>query len=357
MIVFSIGVAVAIEIALVLLLRSLSSRDDPRIGVIAPANTHALVATKNNTSGEGGVNNDGGNITNVIHAIPGSRLIKEGTLDEWHYVDGEEPRGILFRLLGIQFIWFFRYLRVNDVRTFRYGRSDKGDKYEVSPKTHHTRYRFYSGQHDIQMIEVETKGILKVDLLLNLLVTEKYPVRVATRVADPYAVLTLMVTKFVIKHVGSEDANQLVEDKKIQKVLLEEIEQYSEVVEKEIGLSIKKANLSDIRFDKETAALMEKKKRAEMEGDAKITEAEKQAKAITTIANAEKQARMAINEADAHRVNTVYLPLGQNAAAVAARGYEAYENNKTVRTYAPGQAIMPTLPLSTEDEKEEVSKG
>ena len=327
-----LGLAFIVFFGLALLLRAVASRENPTFVTFVPAQTHALVTTKSNRVTD--VTKGGGNVVDVIHAIPGKRLDRSPADSmNWKYKDGKEPRGILYYLLGIQFIGPFRYLRLNDVRTFRFGRKDEEVGYHIMAKNQQTRYVFFSGQHDIQMEGVETTGILKINLLFNLIYEEIYPVRVRLQTADPYAVLTMMVTRLVISKVGGTNPRELISQELKQQQLADDIQAIAPVVEEQLGIKVKKVTLADVAFDTDTQKLLELETRTEIESVAKVR-----------VAIADRDAQMRRNEGDADRVERVIKPAAQDERTVAVRVAEAYENNKVVTTYAPGTDKM--LPLS-----------
>lgn len=328
-----LGLAIVVFFGLAVLLRAMASRENPTFVTFVPAQMHALITTKSNKVTD--ATRGGGNVVNVIHAIPGRKLDKSPTDPmNWRYEDGKEPRGILYYLLGIQFIGIFRYLRLNDVRTFRFGRKDEESKYSVMAKSQQTRYVFFSGQHDVQVESAETVGILKINLLFNLIYEETFPVRVRLRTADPYAVLTMMVTRLVISKVGGTDPKVLIANKNNeQQVLTDAIQDIASVVEEQLGIKVKKVTLADVAFDTDTQKLLELEKKTEIENKAKVA-----------IAEADRDAQVARNTGDADRVTRVIIPVARDERTVAVRVAEAYENNETVTTFAPGANTM--IPLS-----------
>ena len=323
--------ALVVFFGLAVLLRAVASRENPTFVTFVPAQMHALVTTKSSKITD--ATKGGGNIVNVIHAIPGKRLDKSPVDHmDWHYKDGKEPRGLLYFLLGIQFIWPFRYLRLNDVRTFRFGRKDEESRYSIMAKSQQTRYVFFSGQHDVQVESAETIGILKINLLFNLIYEETFPVRVRLRTADPYAILTMMVTRLVIGKVGGIDPKLLIAEEVRQQELADAIQAIAPVVEEQLGIKVKKVTLADVAFDSETQRLLELEKKTEIENKAKVA-----------IAEAERDAQVARNTGDADRVTRVIIPAARDERTVAVRVAEAYENNETVTTFAPGANTM--IPL------------
>ncbi|PIP55938.1 MAG: hypothetical protein CO183_01205 [Candidatus Zambryskibacteria bacterium CG_4_9_14_3_um_filter_42_9] len=317
----------------VLLLRFLASLPSPIIAAILPANSTALVLTKRNTMGKDSrgnpvVNNDGGNVTNVIHAVPGRRLDRSDPDPyNWKMVKGIERRGILFATLGIMVIGFFRYLRINDVRTFRYGRKDIELKYSVQPKSLISTSVWQSGQHDIWAMGIEMSGIIKTNLLFNILYEETFPVRVRLRTADPFAVLDMKVKRVIIAIAGQTDAQILIQDAKIQQAFADKIlELAAPEVIIDLGLTIISVALADISyFDDATTKLVELEKRTSLQNAAAIATAEK-----------DKLVKILKNDADADRVERVYKPTAHDELRVKVRMAEAYENNQKITVFAPG---------------------
>ena len=317
--------AVIIFVSLAILLRRIASRENPKFVVIVPPNTQAIVTTMDNKVTD--LTKGGGNITNVIHAIPGKRIDKSAANSmDWHYIDEEESRGLLYSILGIQFIWFFRGLLLNDVRTFRFGRKDEEGEYHLMTKSQRTRYVFFSGQHDIQIKEVETKSILKINLLFNVIYETTYPVRVLLRTADPFAVLTMMVNQIAIRMVGRSDPKELITNQAVQKALSDKIHvTVSGDAEEQLGITIKKVILADVDYDIETQKLLELEKKTELENAAAIA-----------IADKNKRVQILANDADADRIERVIKPAAESERTVAVRVAEAYEKNNVVTTFAPG---------------------
>lgn len=339
-----------------LLLRGLAGLESPRFATIIPANNTALVTKKENTLSRDkngnvtGVNNDGGSIVRVLHAVPGKRLNKKDhDAMNWRMEAGREWRGLFFILIDIQFIWLFRYLRINEVRTFRWGRKSDEDEYHMMAKTSFTRYRHFSGQHDIEQKHVETREIIKFDMRFNLTVEETYPVRVSLRVADAYAQLTMIVNDHVIDFMGDVDPKQFIgakgEPVPTEKELVRKKENLKndlvssfggilQTIEDETGITVRKIMLPDFDFDEATKKLLEAKTRAILESEAELIRAEK-----------DKQIKIKVNEADAHRIANVIKPLAADDRLVKVAAIEAYRDNKTVTHLVLGQNAIPVLPL------------
>lgn len=343
-------VAAAIFVGVAVLLRRIGGQESPTFVVVQPANSTAVVLNKANTEDESGqVQNDGGDIVGLIHTAPGKRLNRSSHDPmDWKLEKGRERRGILF-FIGIQFIWFFRYLRLSDIRTFRWGRKDDQTVYGMMAKNLHTRFPHFSGQHDMQIEHVETSKALRVDLRLNLLYEETYPVRVRYRTADPYAVMTEMVRRIVISILGGTDPKKLINDKNLQKKLADRIMAISaNDVEERLGITITKVTLADIDFDEATRLLIEKEARAEIDAEAALITAKNEAAQAIARADGEMQARMKINSADADRLKRVTIPAAETpdrtAVFIADRRAAAYERNAHVTTYVEGGAT-PVVPV------------
>lgn len=335
---------ILIFIGVAILLRWIANRENPTVFAFVPAQMHALVVTKSSKVTD--ATKGGGNVSNVVHSIPGKRLNKS-SLDpmDWYYENEKEPRGILYRLLGIQFIGFFRYLRLNDIKTFRWGRAEGETAYHMQAKSSPTRYGFFSGQHDIFLEHIETVSILRVNLLMNVIYEEVYPVRVRLRVADPFAVLTMMVTKLAIGILGKTDPKKFIDSAEEQEQLMKAIEEISKTTEEQFGVRIKKASLADVSFDEETAKLLERKARASIEAEANLITATNLAEQEIAKAKGDKEARILRNEGDAHRVEHVIKPLAENDRTVQVAGFDAYRDNETVTTLVLGQGATPVVPL------------
>lgn len=343
-------VSTTLFLLLVLLLRKVASQENPTLAVIAPAQMHAYVTTKNEpltTTAKGG---GGGQIVDVIHAIPGRRLNKSHRDPmEWHYEKKKQIRGIFYHLFGIQFIWLFRYLRLNSVRTFRYGRKSGEKEYHMMSEDSVTRFVHFSGQHDMLIEHAETKEMLKVDLRLNILFEETYPVKVRLRTADPYAVMTMMVRRVLIRILGGVDPKKLISDEKLQKKLAEDVMKFSgKIVEDHLGITITRVTLDDVHFDTDTTELLERESRARLEAEANLITAKNDAEQEIARAEGRKKAQILDNDADEDGIKRVVKrAAADNKIAdlyAKIRMAEAIEKNTTITTWAPGGA-QPVIPL------------
>jgi hypothetical protein len=358
---FGIILATLVFVGYVLLLLWLASWKNPRFVVIAPENTTAIVIKKPNTlslAPDGtvaGVNNDGGGVTNVIHGIGGKMLNKsDSDPQNWKMVKGKEKRGLFFHLFDIQFIWFFRYLRINDVRTFRWGRKDNQDTYRMMAKSDLTRFAFFTGQHDILQEHVETKAVIKFNLRLNITWEETYPVRARLKQADAYAQMTIMVNDHVVNKIGAVDPKEFIAggtaSDKAKETLKKDltrsiIDEARQPIEDVTGITIITVSLPDFDFDAETRVLLEAATKATLTSEAGIITAENEAKQAVARAKGDRDARILRNEGDAHRVENVIKPLAQDERTVQVAGYDAYRDNETMTTLVVGSGATPVVPV------------
>ena len=363
-----IVLALAIFVAFGLFLRWLGSRKNPIFAVIVPANTTAIVLSKPNTLQKDkdgafiGVNNDGGSIIDLIHAVPGRRLNKSDQDPMGLYLEKDtESRSLLYHLFGVIIIGPLRYLRTNDVRTHRWGRKDKDEKYSLMPKTQHTAYPFFSGQHDVRLEGVETKAIIAFNLRLNFSIEEMYPVRARLRFADAYAQLVVIISAYVVDKIGEVDPKDFITaDEKNRKKKTEDLKNKLEEdlsagsavahsVLEETGLFIRKASLPEIDFDEKTKELLEAAAKAELEGNAEVIQAANQAEANLKLAAADKKKGIWQNDVRADLLERVLAKAGESPEVAknfrADVGASAYRGNDKVTVFAPGSDKMLQVPL------------
>ena len=327
--------ATVVFVGFALLLRWIANREDPRFVTITPANTTALVIAKPNTlktDSDGkviGVKNNGGRVTNILHAT-GGRLIKSDHDPMNWYIDEtkKERRGLLFLLLDVQEIWLYRYVRINEVRTFRWGRKADEKEYDLKTETQITRFPYYTAQHDIRQEGVETKEIVAFNLRLNVAVREKYPARVRLKFADSYAQMTIRINAYVVNFIGTVDPKQFIggttgsipnendreEAKKTVKMKLIGHLSSSEIVgeiENETGIAITSVSLPEFDFDLETKKLLEAATQATLTGKAELIKAELEAQARIARADGEMQAQMKANTAAEDRLKKVTIPASE----------------------------------------------
>ncbi|MEK7176900.1 MAG: SPFH domain-containing protein [Patescibacteria group bacterium] len=348
--------ATVVVVGLIFFLRWFAGKENPTIITFVPAQTHALVTTKGVSSDEVRKNpnkiEEQGNVVDVVHAIPGKWFDKSASNPfDWCYKkeddEHKEPRGLLYLLFGIVVVGFFRYLRLNLVRTFRWGRKSAEEKYHMQAKDSLTRFSFFSGQHDVQLQDVETSDLLGVNLRLQLLYEEKYPFRVRLKTADPYAVISDRASKSAIGLIGAHGAKAIVLDKKLQDELALRVKEViGKEVEDDLGVEITTATLADVDYNEETKELLEKKAKAEFEAEANLITAKNEAAQAIERADGQMKAQKLLNEGAADRVTTVIKPIvAMGELGVEVRKAEAYENNQTMTTLVIGQGASPVIPI------------
>lgn len=307
-----------------------------------PANAFGLVAldeTKDAHVEIGG----GAPVVDVIHAVPGKRLDKtHHDYLEWEFVDEDEDRGLigylLYQYLGVQWLGIFRYLRENIIRDFRFGR-DKGEhEYHVMPKDTTTKFVHFSGSLAVEVKDVETGSIYGINIGLLLIIEREKPAKSVLKVADSNAVLTALTEQAVIRVVGGIPAEEIVRgaspsggvggarSEEIKNKIVEEVKKIDDLAVSDVGLRVIDVQLRDISYDAETERYLELQENTRREADALRTQSE-----------GERDAELNRIAARAREVQDVILPAAQNERTVRIREAMAYENNKTVRTYAPGQ--------------------
>jgi len=309
-----------------------------------PVNTFALITPIKSESTD--ATKGGGGVVGVLHAVPG-RMIDRSSPDPmaWPFVLGVETYSILnfllLHYLGIQFIGIFRYVRLNEIKDLRLHREANSNTYEVVDRSKlGTPFVFFSENPSILVKDPETKGSLKIDLAFNLIVERTLPLFSIVRVPDVHGQLTGMVRNAVIGITCNYDAEKLVGGPNGQKikddiVALLKSAAFIARVFIATGITIIEVNLIDVAFDEPTRALLEKKKRAEIEAAARVIEA-----------TGERDAKLRRIEADAREVEAVIMRLAETPGAASIVSAYAYRDNKTVITYAPGGEMGLILPSS-----------
>lgn len=320
----------------------------PFYWLFTPANTFALVVTEEDKSGDG--MSGGGNVVNVFHAVPGKILERNGPDQmKWEFVDGEgseDPdHGFLFRSLGVQSMGSIFYTtRVNLDRRLRFAREDKmGDKEKAEvravtkeelhaiTKVNKTRNVFFTGELTVVIKEADTSDKLGLNFEIDFIFARRFPVRSVLRLADSAAFLTSMVERIVNNTTVSKPAEDYVGGTDAQANrqelirLIESDHEFREKILDEIGLEITAVSLRDVSMLETQRKLLQKKVEAEKEAEAKVI-----------AAGGERDAQVARNTGDADRVTRVIIPAARDERTVAVRVAEAYENNETVTTFAPG---------------------
>jgi len=333
----------------------------PVVTVVQPQNTTCLVIGSPNTETTDengkviGVNNDGGRFICILHTVDG-KVLDESDPDPMNHklvdekkADRTERRDLLYRWFSLQFIWLYRYIEISSIRKFRWGRRDEQTEYGMLAKTDHMLFPPFSGQHDIQMLGVETGKVLKFNLRLNFTLEETFPYRVRKRTADSYAQFTIMAMDHVNYMMGLVDPAEFIGGKKEEEAAKNNLKKrltasflkrsVREWIEGETGLTIRKASFPEFDYDEETRKLLEAAIKAEKEGKAEVIRA-----------RLAKQARIQINLADAHRVEKVIIPAAETpergANYRADRFAAAHEVNKTLTTLVTGSGgTTPVLPI------------
>ena len=356
----------------IIFLRWLGSGRRPVLVVVQSLNTTGLLLTAPNTEvfdektgNPVRVNDDGGNFVRIIHTVEGKVLIDTDPDPMNHYLEDEtkagrgENKNIFFRWFGLRFISLFRYVRINSVRTNRWGRKDEEETYSMQPKTGHPLYPEYSVQHDMTMNDVETGGVLRIELLrFNFTLEEKYPYRVRKRTADAYAQFTIMVNSWVVSEMSAVAPMKFIgvglkkAEDDLKRKLLESLmsDEFKEFVVSETGLDVRKASLPDFRLDPNTRELLEGPKRAELAGKAAVITATKA-----------RDARLKEIEAEAKYVQDVILPTAKDDRAVSVHWSQTWREQKAVHTLVTGQGVHPMLPLPVgsdagKDQKDKAEK-
>jgi hypothetical protein len=294
---------------------------------IPEANKFALVVPKG-----GSPNSDGGGVVDVIHAIPGYVLMKPSSdAMSWYFKKGEEERDLLFKLLGVVWLGPYQTLRTNTVRSFRFGRKDEESEYRVMPKDEKEKWVHFSAQHDMQMKDVETKDVLGVNININLLYNNVFPVRSILIVADSNAVLNIMTEEEVINTVGNTTLKKIVSGtRNAKQEIADNIMGIKREIRKKIGKWITSIDIFEISMNDETRDLMELEETTEKKNAAEIAVAEK-----------DKKVAILRNDHLKDHNDRVILPLAAAGAdAVRIRHAEALEKLTNLTTYAPGADVM-----------------
>jgi len=310
-----------------------------------PANTFGIVTTKANKSTDPDAVSGG--VVDILHNIPG-RYLDRSNRDkmEWEYKKEEEDRvesrGLLYHVIGVEYLGgvpFTRFLRTNKIHQIRPKKNEKdGDGTDYVPKSvdFETKFVYFSGNQTVLVTGAETAAIFGLDLNFNLVYERIQPLKSVLRVADIYAVLTLMVREAVIRITSTRDPEEFTsgdDAKDLQKALVTAVESINGIAKEELGIQITKATLESISVDEKTKGILELKEKTKRENEALVLTAEAKAKA-----------QIAKNEADAHRVREVILPQANTPGAAAIRLAEAYENNDTVTVFAPGGNLSQIIP-------------
>jgi regulator of protease activity HflC (stomatin/prohibitin superfamily) len=345
------------------------------IWCVIPATTVAEVLSKRNSEYKkvGGASKataaSGGDVVNILHAVPGHKLVKPSSdYMEWSIEKGFELRGLFYYLYKVQYKGIWWSLAQVRIREFRKAIDDEeaatakdgamAGLYRVLIKDYVTKFPYFSREHAVAVTSAETKAGFPLDALLILKYKVRKPSKARLSVADSNAVLASFAIQAFKGLVAVEDTDfYLYGGTDRKQALVDEIKAILNGQAYEaIGLEVTDVILDDIDVDAETRALLELKRKNELEGDAKITEAEKGALASAAAAEGQKksailisegtfEAKMNTNKGEADYNKTVLIPMSENDQRVAVFRAVAYRDNAHITTYAPGDrnAILPLI--------------
>ena len=350
----AVAIVVLLYVALGLYLRYLANkrdaagRPDPTIAAIIPGGMHAIVTRQRNAVAN--TSFGGGSIVDLIHAVPGMKMNKRShDARNWYYVPGREWRGLFYRIFDVQIIGPLRYLRLTVVRTFRFSRKNGESKYEIQPKDEETRFIHFQGQLDMLFESVETKGIFRVNIPINLLYDKIYPVRVELTTADAFAELMLFAQRIVVAEAGGHQPEDLIQKKAVQdnfaKAIMDGIKTHAL---QELGIGSRLVTFGGIDYDEESRKILEELPKAQRLGAAAVEKAKQEGEAAYQLAEGQKRAQLERNAADRDRVG-IFTDLAKDPVAAHLfefdRGAQAYEKQTAVTVYAPGSNHLLPLPV------------
>lgn len=313
---------------------------------IVPANTVAFVSYTSDDSGS--MTEGGGPVVDIIHAVPGKRLNKEShDLQEWFFEEvgggNEEIHSLLYHILGVTWIGFFRTLRWNTIKGFRYTRKEGAEEYHVVTKGDTMRFVPFSGEQAIEVKGAETKSVFGIDLVFNTIHERKFPLKAVLRVADSNAVLTTMIHERVIMVTSMHEPEEILsDDSKYKRSIIKAAEEAEKEALKEIGTHMTRVTLLSVAVSDEDRKLFELNERNQREGEAAVTKAKQEAEATVAKAEGAKKARILANDAEADHIDRVIKPSAENDRTVAVVQAEAYRYNEHV--IAVGGTPLISLP-------------
>lgn len=328
-----------------------------------PENTFCAVVTEEELGDNGSERdtNHGGNLVKVLHGITGKSIdMSKSSPMDWEVVDVPDLAhdAFLYRIYGIQdmgSIW--HTTRLNTDRRMRFARDDGKPDQELHTltKARKTRHVFYTGELTVVIKEADTEDKLGVNFEIDFAFARRYPIRSILKLADSAAFLTSLVENAVnsatvglpagafIGGVGTGTTQSTLDNRKD---LVEHIEGNRDLSQKildVIGLDITSVSLRSVSMTEKHRALLELEVQARKTAEAQMIAVRNQAEQAVITAEADKKAKMLRNDADADRIERVVKPAAENELTVAVKVAEAYENNKTVTTYAPGAGTMVPL--------------
>lgn len=323
--------------------------------VFVPTNTFALVTTEKNKDVD--LTKGGGRLSTVIHSIPGKKLNRTSADPmEWFFEDGEESHGLLNHLLGVQWVGPFRYLQTNKIKSFRYTREDQQSELSVKPKESITEFIFYTSEQAVEVKSAETADIFEIKVVFNIILANMFPVRSTLKVADSNAVLSQLVEAETIKIGGAHDIKDFLSGTNTQggtntlKTDLTKAVKLTRLdAQGQVGVDILEVNLLGLDPTDKTRTILELESVTKLQNEAVIAQAEAEKKRRIIVAEGRKQEVILANDAAEDELERIILRTANNPGAITVNGQNAYRDNKTVTTYAPGGnglglIINPTQP-------------
>ncbi len=328
------------------------------------ANTYAIIVSEKND-----VDNNvrGGKIVNVLHAIPGKRLVKPDPNNEmgWYFEDGEDPvhQNYLYQKHGIQDMGSIFYkLRTNvDKRERAVRDPDKPEEAITTiTKKRETDHVFHTGEMQVSVKGADTADRIPLNFKLNFVFERKYPVLSVLRLADAPAFLTTQVEEIINRETSGRPIDDYYggpnakENRKALTDLIDahltpggtdEEKKFSDLIERELGLIITTVAIRDVDVEEQYKAALTAAGEAKKQMEAEKERVRQENENTLSRAEADKTARLRRNDADADRVERVIKPIAGDDRLVAVRFAEALENNDhlTSITYAPGndKTVLP----------------
>jgi regulator of protease activity HflC (stomatin/prohibitin superfamily) len=331
-----------------------------------PANTTAYKVSEKNravkpTDPTMSTPASGGGVIQILHNIPGHQISHASSnCLQWEVVPGKGKRGLMYRLYGVEYVGVFSDLRENSVREFRKNITTKtvevmdGEEkktitiphYSVIVKENVSEFVQYSREHTVVIERMEALEGDAIMVMVTVKYHEPFPLRARLEVADPNAVLSGLITQAMSGLIGEFHSDYYLYGPPERKRKL--MRRVRKIVTKQalraIGICITDVILEAIDVEESRRILYELNRTKQLEGQAHVTEAEKNALVNTIIAQNESEnqitraiassmAKMELNNADADRVSRVEVP--RLMATPGSQFAKAWAENKT--------ATSPTL--------------
>lgn len=324
-----------------------------------PANTFALVVTHSN---DPRVQDQGGNIVDILHGINGKRLVRKGAdpLD-WYFKKGTDPshQNFFFTRLGVQDMGSIFYtLRTNIDKRMRFSREKDKPTEDLHSVTREetAKHIFFTGDLTVVIKEADTADNVYLDFEIDFIFERTFPARSIIHLGDAAAFLTSLVKQMVnnetsirpvLDYYGGPDT------KTHRQKLAEDIHNnpdFQKKVLRELGLDITSVSIRDVAVDPEYRELFALDTKAEKKGEAELIAAQKARLTAVEKATGEMEAENLRTSAKKRLLDDVTIPAAASELTLAAfaieRNADAYAKNTTVTTYAPGKDTVGALPLS-----------